>query len=195
MKEQGFGLYSYVLFTRRPTDNERRRYVALVYAITRNVERVGDMIAVGVDRAEINVIHFPVARAPRRGATPMEAAVWIVDNYDYARAEAIRKHCRYARGSGPFLIASLSPLSRAQPRHQPLIHDLANAADDTLELWADQFVETSCIPQTWNEASLTRTALKIRDYLAAVAVSGEPVFYAAEKVLAWQAARRELQPA
>lgn len=184
-EDPGFGLYSYVLFTQRPTDSERPRYIALVYAITRTVERVGDMMSVGVDRSEINVIYFPVTRAPRRGATPMEAAVWIVDNYDYARAEAIRVHCRYARGPGPFLVASLSPLSKATASHQPLIHDLANASDDTLELWAVQFVQTSCIPQAWNETSLAQAALRIRDYLAAIAVSGQPVFDAAEKVLAW----------
>ncbi|HET7433632.1 MAG TPA: hypothetical protein VFN10_02850 [Thermoanaerobaculia bacterium] len=182
-EEKGFGLYSYVLFSEQPTAEARVRYVALVSRIVRSVDRTGEMIAVGYKRAELNVIHFPVLRQPTRSATLPEAAEWIVDNYDYARAKKLLRKCSNAKGRGPFLVSSLVPLEST--KDLPFIHDLASAGTDTIALWADEFVRVSCTPTHWNEASLTAAMLSVRDRLALVASAGAPVVDAAAHVLAW----------
>jgi hypothetical protein len=185
-EERGFGLYSYLLFGARPTVDTRRRYLELVRTIILRAERTTDMVAVGFSKRELNVFYFPVLRQPTRTATIDEVAEWIVTYYDYARARRILDMVALAsHGGGPYLLASLTPLSHGIAGDIAILEDLTRATDETAPLWAGHFLDVSCYPQLWNRQSLMEAMLRIREYISLAAVAGQPVVRAVDIIVAW----------
>jgi hypothetical protein len=185
-EERGFGLYSYLLFGSRPTADTKNRYLELVRTIIQRAERTTDMTAVGYPKSELNVFYFPVMRKPRRTATVDETAEWIVAYYDYARARRILDLIDLPmHGDGPYLLASLLPLSRGIVSNVAIMEDLTFATDATAPLWARRFVDVSCTPQLWNQRSLSFAALRIRDLVSLAAVASQPVVRAVDVIVAW----------
>lgn len=185
-EERGFGLYSYLLLGARPTVDTRGRYLELVRAIILRAERTTDMIGVGFSKSEINVFYFPVVRQPTRPATIDEVAEWIITYYDYARARRILDFAGIAsHGSGPYLLASLTPLSRGIAGDVAILEDLTRATDETAPLWAGHFLEVSCSPQRWNQQSLMEAMLRIREYISLAQIAGQPVVRAVDIIAAW----------
>jgi hypothetical protein len=184
-EERGFGLYSYLLFASRPTAYTKNRYIELVRTIIQRAERTSDMIDVGYRKSELNVFYFPVTRKPTRKATIDETAEWIVTFYDFARARRILDLVDRPLRDGPYLMASLLPLSSGIAGNLAILEDLTFATDDTAPLWARHFVKVSCTPQLWNRASLAVAALRMRDFVSLAAVASRPVVRAVDVILAW----------
>jgi hypothetical protein len=169
------------------------RYLAIIRAIVERVERTDQMIAVGYEPKELNAIYFPVTRRPSRTASVKKMAEWIMDNYDFARAKRILDSLDAVSGDGPFLLASLSPLSSGvRSNTNGFMTDLGNASAATAELWTRHFIAVSCIPQQWNRASLERAMLEVRDYIGTIAMAGTPVITAVDTVVAWIKPKRSL---
>ena len=144
----GFGAYGYLIFTKRPTDDDFSRYIAVCAAFNRNLEPVSD---------------YPPSSWPQIMPT-----YWLAKNhrgidnrhpdcqrwvefYDYSRAKTIASAAKVLSSKGPILVAWSQPFEKARNDETALVLDLSDFSDYDLDrafgIWMDRITRD---PEIWH---------------------------------------------
>jgi hypothetical protein len=171
---QGFGLYSYLLLTPTSSDSVRQRYLAVISAYRNQLIPI-DKLAAFVDSKQLNITFVPVMKAPP--AAP--SAEWILDHYDYERADQLLQPLSQKHFSeGPYLVSVLNPLTQDPhpDRSQMLFQDLSHVPVQPADLigwWIREFMEQAAQQRFWDAKTADMLALNLRTAISVLA-SGLP---------------------
>lgn len=142
----GFGAYGYLIFTKRPTDDNLSRYWAICSAFNRNLESVSD---------------YPPSSWPQIMPTYWLAKnhkgidnsnCWqLIEFYDYSRAKTIASSAKVLSSKGPILVAWSQPFEKASNDEIALVLDLSDFSDNDLDrafgIWMDRITRD---PEIWH---------------------------------------------
>lgn len=192
MEQPNYGLYSYILLSRKAaTTKERERYMALHHAF-RNLNRLVDVQGSALDSLinpeNINVTYWPVRFENTDSALKDSAEnsntsdAFFVDNYDYLRAELILGRFQGIRTPGPFIVSYYYPLTKLPEefeKDEVLIIDLTRV-DQSQFANAMQYFQRKVLndPQTWHN-KFDWEKIRIHVY-SALTFHGEPILFAAK---------------
>ena len=145
----GFGAYGYLILTKRPSDDDFRRYIGVCTAFNRNLE--------------------PVSSYPPRFWPQIMPTYWLAKNrggidnrfpdcqlwvefYDYSRAKTIASAAKLLSSKGPILVAWSQPFEKASNGETALVLDLSDFSDDDLDrafgIWMDRITRD---PKIWHD--------------------------------------------
>lgn len=168
-EDKGFGLYSYLLFSERPNESNRSKYLNILKAYYNKIEQV-EQQGRYINRDSLNVIYLPLRIKPNRSfyyLTEEKKHEWILKNYDYARARFYLNKVETILGRGPFFISYSKPLNQVSNlTDQYLVQDLSNVHEDVVTLWVVKFLEVSSKPHYWDQKDLKDFAHEIRNKIA-----------------------------
>lgn len=111
-EEQGFPLYSYLLFGRRPLGEERVLCLTAIEAVLSYAEDITTLRRYfKVDQLDVAAL-FVSQRVPTEVSrlSSEEVAEWILDHYDFVRAQSILARIGDTRRELIYLVTSSSPL-------------------------------------------------------------------------------------
>jgi len=159
----GYGLYSYLLFGSRPTnDLERKRYLE---AITNYVNAMDDIAGLGkyIRPKELNVTYVPLDLPPPLDPTPQ----WILKHYNYSRARLLLRIFQRQLRSGPYIISTLKPLSFLKvPPDKYLFQDLSTVPPSVISIWVREFISQAGKERFWEENTLSHFVVVFRTDIA-----------------------------
>jgi hypothetical protein len=163
-EEQGFGLYSYVLFKRRaaPGTAVYDLYRSTMQALIGQVEPIEGLLPYR-DKSELNVTYVPVSE----GNPFEEDADALLQRYDYARARVLASAIADAGGEGPYLVSVPAPLGDGRvPPERVLVQDLTGVPARLASLWVRKFVEQVAEPRAWDDVGFGQLVLLLRTRIA-----------------------------
>lgn len=167
-EDPGYGLYSYLLLGSRPSDSSRERYVAAIKAYLTGMEDIGKLRDY-VPPAKLNITYLPVESVPPLDVTPE----WLVDHYDYARAQALLKALPGSLIEGPYIVSALKPLAFDSVPPQYLFQNLSTVPtkpDDLISWWVREFIHQAAQEHFWQPQTAESLVLKMRTTIAALAI-------------------------
>jgi hypothetical protein len=170
-ENSGYGLYSYVLFGEPPNAGNRDLYRAILSAFL-SMQEVHRYEEENQPRSSLNVTYLPLQDLP-----PADAAVdWLLDRYDYARAQIILSRLMN-RIAGPYIISYSAPLSAASSVDggRLLVEDLSGVPPDLAFLWMNEFTAQAGRPQYWDKPAVRNLMLNLRTQVAVAARAFEDV--------------------
>lgn len=195
IEAKGYGLYSYVLFSRKSTDAKESQRYLMVHRAFRTLHRQKDLAYALRDSLitaqNLNMTYWPLQIASGDSLYTMDkleelpdSSEFFVERYDFARADLIVKKYKDLKSRGPFLVSSFYPLSHLQSMpggSEMLVIDMTRIAND-------QFVEVFEYfqrkvlddPRTW-QGKFDFELIKIHFY-SALTMHGKPVLFAAKWV-------------
>lgn len=140
-----YGAYGYLVFTARPSEREKSRYLEVCNGYRLNVEPVGEYADVPPD--DLMVTFWLLEESPDGDQAGCEE---LLAKYDYATAEQIASAVGKLDASGPFLVAWVRPFSSRGARHPPLVFDLSTFSEDDLGRGLRIWYERICRrPEAW----------------------------------------------
>ncbi len=190
-----YGLYSYLLFSRKPTtEKEIQRYNALhaAYRSLHSAEEFKQMVADSLlSTKNINVTYWPTnlqskADLDRKDSLENDAAIdkFFVDNYDYFRADLILNQIKGIKSMGPFIVSYHYPLTKLPDEFEKdelLIIDLTRVDQNHFATILDYFQNKVLDdPKTWH-SKFDWELIRVHIY-SALTLHGEPILYAAKWV-------------
>ena len=161
-EENGYGLYSYLLFGSKPNAEERPRYAQAVEAYLRILPNLNNL-SEHVAPSELNVTYIPVMEKPASAETDSEWADRVLDVYDYARAKVLLNRLDDEYASGPYIVSVHSPLSQARPRTAYLFEDLRRVVPGLMAHWMEAFTWLTAKERTWTQKNVKELGLGIRN--------------------------------
>jgi hypothetical protein len=167
----GYGLYSYVLFGEPVNVGNRELYRAILSAFL-SVEEIRRFEAAKQERKNLNVTYLPIRELPPASAN----ADWLLDHYDYARAQVILSKLM-DRAAGPYIVSYDSPLSAVSSVESGrlLVEELSGVTPDLAFLWVNEFTAQAGRPQYWDKPALRTLMLNLRTEVAVAARAFEEV--------------------
>jgi hypothetical protein len=166
-----FGVFSYLIATQKdPESPVGQRLRAAVDAYAHDAPYCpSDQ----VDPSRVDIFIVPVlsTRPPDADRTLCKdenaVSTLLVDDYDIARASALADKAGLD-GQGPYLVASLKPLSTLDPqdRQSLLVWDVSAIEPRIVRLAVDEFIASANRPDDWNKTSLRKWALELRNWIA-----------------------------
>jgi hypothetical protein len=155
----GYGLYSYLLLGAPPTDGTRDRYAQAVSGFLAMIPEIGRLEA-HVPRQSLNVAYVPVDQDP---GPPPVAAPWVLAHYDHARARSLLRTLPGSLRVGPYIVSTLTPLSREGAAEGPrLFQDLSRVPPHLVSAWVLEFLNQAAQERFWEERSGRALALRMR---------------------------------
>ncbi len=192
IEQPDYGLYSYILLSRKANSTkERDRYLALHRAF-RNLNRLADWQSSALDSIlkpeNINISYWPLRFEKIDSVVtdslenPKTSDRFFVDNYDYLRAELILAHFQGIKTPGPFIISYHYPLTQLPEefeKDEVLIIDLTRV-DQSQFASIMQYFQRKVLndPQTWHNR-FDWEMIRIHVY-SALTLHGEPILFAAK---------------
>ena len=175
-EDEGYGLYSYVVLSKRPDSKEQfNTYVSLFEAYRARIQPVGEYLDLGEPKANLNATYWLLAATDLTEIRDRERnSDWsfFITNYDYARAQVILSHVAKLGQEGPFIIGYIAPIgkpnvSKRPDRDEILVMDLSGIHEDDYSrafLYYQEKVAEA--PNTWKEKfDLARIRLAFRSFL------------------------------
>jgi hypothetical protein len=165
---QGYGLYSYLLLGSKPEGLSRERCLLAIRAY------LGALVDVekqnNLPRASLNITYLPIETLQPADPT----AEWLLDHYDYAKAQALLHVLPDVLTDGPYIISTVKPLSSYSRRpEQYLFQNLSTVPTDPPELiswWMREFIHQSAQEHFWKPKTGELLALKLRTTIAVLAI-------------------------
>jgi len=162
-EEQGYGLYSYLLFQRRIRDLNSptlKRYRAAIEAYL-EIEHVSEILRFR-ERRDMNVTYLPVVVHSH----PSDSTA-MLKNYDYARSKHILAVARVRSGDGPFILGTRQPVSRSVslPKEH-LFHVLSTVPERAIGAWVRLFLQQASQEKFWERESRDEFLLRLRTEIA-----------------------------
>jgi len=181
----GYGLYSYLLFGSLPSDATRPLYVAVIKASLSKVEPIERELQ-AFPPAQLNLYLTPLLGEPPKDAQPDNLANWIVDNYNYPRAEKILASLP-DRKTGVYILSILSqPVDPSHALHPPYLwQDLSNVEPGIAVAWIQYFLDQAAKDRPWEESMGDRLALDLRNNVEQVAVQMQAAIPAMVTAIKW----------
>ena len=160
----GYGLYSYVLFAGRPTDESKSRYLAVIKACLDQIMTVAGLEKSGIPKNRLNVAYIPISNKPPKQGVDEN---WVLDNYDYERAMALLVYLpgKYRRHQGPYLVSHITPLA-AVSTGEFLYQDLSVVNDRLATAWVKHFLDRALQERFWETNRAKEFALDLRNFVA-----------------------------
>jgi hypothetical protein len=166
VEEPGYGLYSYLLFAKRPDDSNRDRYLAAIeeFLLVEEIAALETYIA----RERLNVFYLPLAE----DAPAEPDADWVLKNYDYARAlgliAALPRSERFT--SGPYIVSTAAPLGGRQLVSESyLLQNLSTVPPVVVPAWVAEFKRQAARPEFWKRDGGKMIVLQLRTFVAIAA--------------------------
>lgn len=166
----GYGLYSYLLFSAPPKDDdETARYLKTIEAYLLVLQDVDDFLRKHVRRRSLNATYIPLKELPAQGHSNSDWAANVLAAYDYAAAQILLNRLQQDPYQGPYLLSVLKPLSEpGESAH--LWEDLTGVAPKQAWERIRFFTYLAAQQRSWTEDTLERLKLKVRNLIA---VGGE----------------------
>jgi hypothetical protein len=175
-EDEGYGLYSYVVLSKRPDSKEQfNTYVSLFEAYRARIQPVGEYLDLGEPKANLNATYWLLAATDLTEIRDRERnADWsfFITNYDYARAQVILSHVAKLGQEGPFIIGYVAPIGEPNVANRPgrdeiLVMDLSGIHEDDYSRAFLYYQEkVAGAPHTWKEKfDLARIRLAFRSFL------------------------------
>lgn len=185
-EEEGFGLYSYVLFGSPPTQDNLARYRETINAYLKAVPHILALEKAlkrqKVPRSALNINYLPVTAPPPRSMS----VDWVLEHYDYAMARALLRLLPGDHRDGPYIVSSLDPLSiHSSLSGKYLYQDLSKVPDKIVTLWAKEFFNQAAQERFWETRTAKQFALKMRTTIAVLAIGLPIVQDSIDKWLDW----------
>jgi hypothetical protein len=115
------------------------------------------------------------------------AAAWLLDNYDYARAQVVLGRVAGQHSEGPYFVSASTPLSSAGGAATAyVIQDLSSLRPDLARSWVKEFVNQTAQQRYWESRMFPTFGLKLRQTLARVAQGFSETLEPLEKVISWK---------
>lgn len=169
-EDAGYGLYSYLLFSGKPgNEEERARYLKTLEACLHVLNKLKDFDK-HVRRSQLNATHIPLREFPKGNEDDPDFAKQVLSVYDFARAKILLSKFATTYERGPYLISVKSPLSQAPEPIQ--VHILQNFTGVVPELAArgvKNLEYLSAQQRTWTEQSMRTLQFKMRNLIAVAA--------------------------
>lgn len=170
----GYGLYSYLLFSTRPkNDEERQRYLKAIESYLLILEPLEE-IEHHSRRSQINIMLLPLereVRLPDNLSDPKqvtEAAKLVLAAYDYRTAQdLLAEFDQEDVSSGPLLFATLS--ANPDKKTSRLRFDMSHVEPKLIWDWVKEFLILTTQESSWNKITLTKLCLSARNFLAVAA--------------------------
>jgi hypothetical protein len=169
-----------VLFGGPPSAATREAYQEAVASYLEYLQPV-ESLAANVNRDHLNVTYMPVTVPPPANVADFRpkledagerAAVsrWVLEHYNYGRAQVLLAAIGHGHGDGPYLISSLRPLSKTEsPPHDLLRQDLSGTPPQFMYSWLREFLAQAASPADWDAPSLSRFVLTLRTAAMSIA--------------------------
>jgi hypothetical protein len=159
-----YGLYSYLLLTPDAGDaNARKRNLAAVDAWLNRL-----LVASAQERnnsmSELNATFVPVKAEPPGDPD----GGWILENYDFNRADEILAALKTKRTGGPYMISATGPVKKQKP-DRFLWLDASWAPPSTIPLWLNAFVNQASQEQFSQPIAFERFNLHLRTIISVFA--------------------------
>lgn len=168
-EKDGYGLYSYILFSQRPERDDSIKYAELIKTYINKIPELNEL-AIYLDDSSINVVYCPVIEDPELyfdSLTIEQSIGWIIDNYDYARASLYLNKIDADFNKGPYIISYKVPLSKTGIiKEKYLLQDFSNVHYKVVSLWVDEFIKQSSQVEFWNEEQLNNFSNDLRNAIA-----------------------------
>jgi hypothetical protein len=182
----GYGLYSYLLLAHPSSGKVRERYLAAVKGYLGHFNETTSL-ELRIPKEALNVFYVLVGDVPvtQQGATTTaakaasepiltstdEAALWIVDHYDYTRAQSILRLIPGKHEDGPYIVSFEEPLTgRVRMLNGKYLYQDLSAVDPSIvPAWLQFFEEQANKPAFWQEDKIEKTLLTLRDKIAQAA--------------------------
>jgi lipid-binding SYLF domain-containing protein len=143
---KGLGAYGYVVFTKKPSTLERKRFESLCNAYVENLQSSSDFTQ---DSSLLMVTFWPVQK---QVMSPKTAdCTTLINFYDYSVGARIASSIGRSGSTGPLLVAWRKEYGAESSGQSALVFDLSDFDDTDLDramhLWKDRI---SREPQYWN---------------------------------------------
>jgi hypothetical protein len=166
-EENGYGLYSYLLFGTQPTEGTRERYLAAIQAYLEMIETV-DKLETQFKKNELNVTYLLVTEKPGSDKPPAE---WLLEHYDFARAMKLLGAFPQAGSLGPYLFSTTEPASPLAAENKNvtcpcLFQDLSTVEPSIMVLWVQEFKKQAAQEEFWLPDKRETAVLKLRNAIA-----------------------------
>lgn len=183
-EDEGFGLYSYLILTSRPTESERERYLDVLRVYLQQIGVIRDLLRQQLQPKELNITYVPIDATP----PVMPHAEWLVEHYDYARADVLigqlKEHCK-----GICLISTLVPLTQSVDPTQFGFEDLSfvpTQPPDLIVWWIREFLAQSAQERFWDARTGKRFVLSMRTTISALALGLPDVQRSVNAWITWR---------
>jgi hypothetical protein len=136
--------------------------------------------------AQLNLFLIPLFSEPPSGAAPDALANWIVDNYNYARAEKILASLPVRR-TGVYIMSVLSkPIDPSRPLQPPYLwQDFTEVEPKIVVAWIQHFLDQAAKDRPWESTICDELALDLRNYIEKVATEMQVALPAMATALKW----------
>jgi hypothetical protein len=163
---RGYGLYSYVLFGQPVSAGNRDLYEAVLSAYLA-IQEIRRLEGAGAERKDLNITYLPVRETP-----PENPSVgWLLDHYDYARAQIILNVAGDLDSARPYIVSYATPLSvgTTVDNKRLLLQDLSGVPADLAFLWVKEFIAQARNPRYWDARAIQQLMLSLRKNIAVFA--------------------------
>jgi hypothetical protein len=144
----GYGAYGYLVFTKRPSENDMERYAAVCLAYIRNLEPLS-RYSPDVSPSLMPTYWLVAGEADFDERSP-DCRMWV-DSYDYPRAKVMASAVSALDSDGPLLVAWSKPFEIVAPGERALILDLSDFSNEDLDrafgIWMDRITRD---PAVWH---------------------------------------------
>ena len=160
-EDDGYGLYSYLLLTDRPPASDQERILSIINSVT-HLPSIESLKA-KVPKQRLNVVYLPI----RGGANSLPTqSNEILDGYDFERASTFLRRLSIPTRRGPYLVSTLSPISKAGEHESYLLQDLSDVNSSVANIWISQFGSEAAKPRYWDPAVCNHVARDLRTRVA-----------------------------
>lgn len=165
-EEPGYGLYSYLLFSAPPQDDEMKaRYLKTIEACLLILQDMDEYLKRHVRPSRLNATYIPLKTAAKPGNSNAESAANVLAVYDYTTAQILLGELDKSYSQGPYLISVLKPLSETQtPTY--LFEELTGVVPELASDRIKFFSYLAAQQRSWSEETLERFTLKLRNLIA-----------------------------
>jgi hypothetical protein len=189
----GYGLYSYILFTERPVDQDRGLFESILQsylAVLHDQERLEAEFPEDFPKSKLNVAYVPIGRPlPDDFDQRDDQVAWLRNHYDYDRAFAFLTRLRtlpqadaVLLGGTAWLVSCLHPLSGREDPSPVLPQDLSAVPARLIPDLMRSFASQTTQPRDYNPHAMFRLRLDLRIAIGQLADGLKPVA-AAFKIL------------
>lgn len=169
-EKPGYGAYSYLLMGAPPAAGDngtKERYVRTIAAVLRLIMPLEDLER-EVKPSQLNAMYIPVKEIlPKKisesseGGDTRQLAEWVVDHYDYRKAQIFLQRCGETGRDGPYLYSFLSALAKGEPSRPILRQSLVNIPSEQAERWVDAYVNQAAQIRLWETTTFTNLRLQM----------------------------------
>jgi hypothetical protein len=155
------GLYSYLLLSEPPKSQNQELLKAIIHTwLTLNGPI--DQLRRSRKPGESIALMIPVRDQP---ANPPDAA-WVLEHYDFPRAQTLLAKASPSSRSGIFIVSSLSPLAKSRAPY--LFQNLSAASPSLASSWVEAFINLAAQEHSWTPSSEASLLDQIRAVVSAL---------------------------